>query len=81
MANASPMRVSNPKAYLFTSVRNTVLNDINGRGRQVTLDVDTAWFVPPDRDPAAEKNLQLALRQIPDDRDAHLGRGYSPSAV
>jgi len=68
MANGNWIQASDTKAYLFASVRNAVLNDIKARGRHVTLEAETAWFVPPDRDHAAEKHLQRALREIPDDQ-------------
>jgi RNA polymerase sigma-70 factor (ECF subfamily) len=49
------------KAYLFTSVRNAVLNDAKVRARDASLDQESAWFDPPDRDYAAERNLRRAL--------------------
>jgi len=58
---------SDAKAYLFASVRNTVLNDIRARHRDVVLD-DSAWFDPPQRDHAAELNLRRALRALPADQ-------------
>ena len=68
MTSGNPIQASDTKAYLFASVRNAVLNDIKARGRQVTLEAETPWFMPPDRDHAAEKHLQRALREIPDDQ-------------
>jgi len=32
------------------------------------LDIDSAWFSPPDRDYAAEQNLRRALADLPDDQ-------------
>ena len=68
VASGNSIQASDTKAYLFASVRNAVLNDVKVRGRHVTLEPETAWFVPADRDHAAEKRLQRALRDIPDDQ-------------
>ncbi len=59
---------SDPKAYLFACVRNSVLNDSKVRRRNVVLNDDSAWFEPPDRDYAAERNLRRALASVPDDQ-------------
>ena len=56
------------KAYLFTSVRNAVLNDAGVRSRNVPLDPESAWFDPPDRDYAAERNLRRAIGALGDDQ-------------
>jgi RNA polymerase sigma-70 factor (ECF subfamily) len=56
------------KAYLFTSVRNAVLNDAKVRARDVPLDPESAWFDPPDRDYAAERNLRRAIGALDDDQ-------------
>ena len=56
------------KAYLFTCVRNAVLNDRKVRQRDVTLDPECAWFEPPHRDFAAELNLRRALWELPEDQ-------------
>jgi len=61
-------RVVDAKAYLFASVRNTVLNDAKVRQRNVALDPDLAWFAPPDRDFAGEAKLRRALSGLPDDQ-------------
>jgi RNA polymerase sigma-70 factor, ECF subfamily len=58
----------NPKAYLFASVRNFLLNDRKVRLRNVPIDPDRIWFEPPDRDYAAELNLRRALQSLPDDQ-------------
>jgi RNA polymerase sigma-70 factor, ECF subfamily len=58
-------RASDPKAYLFASVRNAVLNDERARRRNVALDREALWFDPPTRDHAAERNLQRALAALP----------------
>lgn len=56
------------KAYLFTCVRNAVLNDRKARQRDVALDPECAWFEPPDRDYASEGNLRRALWALPEDQ-------------
>lgn len=56
------------KAYLFTCVRNAVLNDRKVRQRDVALDPECAWFEPPHRDFAAELNLRRALWELPEDQ-------------
>ena len=57
-----------PKAYLFTCVRNAVLHDRKARQRDVVLDPECAWFEPPHRDFAAELNLRRALCELPEDQ-------------
>jgi RNA polymerase sigma-70 factor, ECF subfamily len=56
------------KAYLFASVRNAVLNDLKVRQRNVALDYECAWFDPPDKDYAAERNLRCAMAALPNDQ-------------
>jgi RNA polymerase sigma-70 factor, ECF subfamily len=56
------------KAYLFACVRNAVLNDLKARQRNVALDYACAWFDPPDKDYAAERNLRCAMAALPDDQ-------------
>jgi RNA polymerase sigma-70 factor (ECF subfamily) len=61
------------KAYLFACVRNAVLNEAKVRNRHMPLDPDSApsssvWFIPPDRDYAAELNLRRALFVLPDEQ-------------
>ena len=56
------------KAYLFTCVRNAVLNDRKARQRDVTIDPECAWFESPHRDFAAELNLRRALWELPEDQ-------------
>ena len=60
--------VTDAKAYLFTAVRNTVLNDHKQRARVVDLDPDIAWFDPPAQDYHAQRQLQLAIKQLPEDQ-------------
>jgi RNA polymerase sigma factor (sigma-70 family) len=60
--------VVDAKAYLFTSVRNAVLNDRKARLRDVALDPECAWFEPPHRDFAEELNLRRALWALPEDQ-------------
>jgi RNA polymerase sigma-70 factor, ECF subfamily len=57
-----------PKAYLFASVRNVLLNDQRSRQRNVPIDADRLWFEPPHRDHVAELNLRRALQSLPDDQ-------------
>lgn len=66
--NGSVSRAINKKAYLFACVRNAVLNDAKVQHRNMPLDVDSAWFSPPDRDYAGEQNLRRALGELPDDQ-------------
>ena len=62
------------KAYLFTSVRNAVLNDVRARERDVPLDTaplqtdEAAWFEPPNRDYTAEGTLRRALAALSEDQ-------------
>ena len=56
------------KAYLFTSVRNAVVNDAKVRARDVPLDPESAWFDPPNRDHAAERNLRRAITALSGDQ-------------
>jgi len=58
----------NKKAYLFACVRNAVLNDAKNQHQDMPLDVDSAWFSPPDRDYAGEQNLRRAIGELPDDQ-------------
>jgi RNA polymerase sigma-70 factor, ECF subfamily len=60
--------VADMKAYLFTCVRNAILNDTKTRQRSVALCEEVAWFEPPHRDYAAELNLRRALYLLPDDQ-------------
>jgi RNA polymerase sigma-70 factor, ECF subfamily len=66
--NGNLSQATNIKAYLFACVRNAVLNDAKLQQRSVPLEVDSAWFSPPDRDYAAEQNLRRALFDLPDDQ-------------
>lgn len=66
--NGSLDRAINKKAYLFASVRNAVLNDAKSQGRNKPLDLGSQWFIPPDRDYAAEQNLRLALGRLSADQ-------------
>lgn len=61
-------QIADVKAYLFASVRNAVLNAARVQQRNVALDEESAWFVPPQRDYAAELNLRRALRSLPEDQ-------------
>lgn len=66
--SVSVSQAINKKAYLFACVRNAVLNDAKVQDRNMPLDVDSAWFSPPDRDYAGEQNLRRALGELPDDQ-------------
>ena len=59
------IQANDKKAYLFACVRNAFLNDTKLRKRTAELDPDSVWFVPPDRDYAAERNLRNALSALP----------------
>ncbi|HKW16826.1 MAG TPA: sigma-70 family RNA polymerase sigma factor [Terriglobales bacterium] len=61
-------RAVDKKAYLFASVRNAVLNDAKVQRRSVSLEPDSAWFDPPDRDYAAERKLRRALSELPEEQ-------------
>jgi RNA polymerase sigma-70 factor (ECF subfamily) len=61
-------KVEDLKAYLFTCVRNAVLNDHKVSRRNAALDEESHWFDPPQRDYAAELNLRRALESLPDDQ-------------
>lgn len=60
--------IQDVKAYLFTCVRNAILNDLKVRQRDATLEDESAWFEPPDRDYSGEQNLRRALCALPDDQ-------------
>jgi RNA polymerase sigma factor (sigma-70 family) len=56
------------KAYLFACVRNAALNDVKARQRDVALNEESAWFVPPNQGYAEELNLRRALCALPHDQ-------------
>jgi RNA polymerase sigma-70 factor (ECF subfamily) len=60
--------VVDAKAYLFTCVRNTILNDEKSRLRNIELAPESAWFDPPERDFTGELNLRRALCALPEDQ-------------
>ena len=66
--NGSVREAINKKAYLFACVRNAVLNEAKLQDRNMPLDIDSAWFSPPDRDYAGEQNLRRALGDLPHDQ-------------
>ncbi len=68
MQEGAPLHAADPRAYLFTCVRNAALNDAKVRQRIVPLQPESAWFTPLDHDYAAEQNLQRALCALPDDQ-------------
>jgi RNA polymerase sigma factor (sigma-70 family) len=66
--NGSLSQAVDKKAYLFACVRNAVLNEGKREDRNTPLEPDSAWFIPPDRDYAGERNLRRALGVLPDDQ-------------
>ena len=68
IANGNLSRAEDKKAYLFACIRNAVLNDRKFQDRFEPLEMDSAWFSPPDRDIAGERNLRRALAALPDDQ-------------
>jgi RNA polymerase sigma-70 factor (ECF subfamily) len=66
--NGSVSQATNKKAYLFACVRNAVLNEAKTQNRNMPLDIVSAWFSPPDRDYAGERNLRRALGELPNDQ-------------
>src|SRR5260370_23404272 len=68
MEDGSLLQAVDVKAYLFACVRNAILNDLKARQRNVELDYECAWFDPPDKDYAAERNLRCAMAALPDDQ-------------
>jgi RNA polymerase sigma factor (sigma-70 family) len=66
--NGSVGKAINKKAYLFACVRNAVLNEAKHQNRNMPLNIDSAWFSPPDRDYAGEQNLRRALGDLPHDQ-------------
>jgi RNA polymerase sigma-70 factor (ECF subfamily) len=68
LENRNAVEIADVQAYLFTCVRNAILNDHKTIQRSVELDEETAWFDPPQRDYAAELNLRRALGSLPDDQ-------------
>jgi RNA polymerase sigma-70 factor, ECF subfamily len=68
LENTSLGEVADVKAYLFTCVRNFILNDIKTRQHSVALNEQPVWFEPPERDYTAELNLRRALCSLPEDQ-------------
>ena len=63
-------QVVDMKAYLFSCVRNTILNETKVYQRSVPLEDKSAWFIPQQRDYTAELNLRRALAALPVDQRA-----------
>lgn len=61
-------RILDLKLYLFACVRNGLRNETKRLQRNVELDPDLGWFVPPERDFAAERNLRNALLALPEEQ-------------
>jgi RNA polymerase sigma factor (sigma-70 family) len=68
MQNEALTRALDKKSYLFACVRNAALNENKFQARNTALDLDTAWFTPPNRDHIAEQNLRRALSALPLDQ-------------
>lgn len=68
IANGDLSRAQDKKAYLFACTRNAVLNERKFQDRHEPLEMDAAWFSPPDTDIAGERNLRRALAALPDDQ-------------
>jgi RNA polymerase sigma-70 factor, ECF subfamily len=66
--NGGLSRAVDKKAYLFACVRNAVLNGSHLQRRKITIEPDSIWFDPPDKDYAAERNLRRALNALPRDQ-------------
>jgi RNA polymerase sigma-70 factor, ECF subfamily len=66
--NGSLSQATNKKAYLFACVRNAVLNDAKCQDRNISLDIESPWFSPLERDYAGEQNLRRALGDLRDDQ-------------
>ena len=64
LASDAANRAADPKAYLFQCVRNAVFNELKRQERLVEFEADSAWFEPPERDPAAERILRRALGEL-----------------
>lgn len=71
LTDGNQRQIVDMKAYLFTCVRNAVLNEIKVCHRSVPLEDESTWFTPPERDYSAELNLRRALSVLPvDQREA-----------
>jgi RNA polymerase sigma-70 factor, ECF subfamily len=60
-----------PARYLFRAVRNTALNHIRGRSREVELPGDGAggvWLESPDASKETSLALQSALKTLPEEQ-------------
>jgi RNA polymerase sigma-70 factor, ECF subfamily len=68
LENTTLGEIADVKAYLFTCVRNFILNDIKARQHSVALNEQSAWFEPPERDYTAELSLRRALCALPEDQ-------------
>ncbi|HEY1462719.1 MAG TPA: sigma-70 family RNA polymerase sigma factor [Terriglobales bacterium] len=56
------------KAYLFACVRNGMRNETKRMQRNVEFDPKFSWFVPPQRDFAAERQLRNALLALSEEQ-------------
>ena len=61
--------VADIRTYLFTALRNSILNEVKRRSRDVPMDAEeTALFESPNRDYVEELSLRRALAKLPDDQ-------------
>ena len=68
LENGTQSQVVDMKAYLFRCLRNAVLNETKVFQRSMSLEEDSAWFNPPERDYSAELNLRRELSVLPVDQ-------------
>lgn len=68
LANGNLSGAQDKKAYLFACTRNAVLNERKFQDRHEPLEADAAWFSPPDRDLAGERDLRRGLAALPNDQ-------------
>ena len=68
MENGNLSRATDKKAYLFACVRNAILNDCRLQHRNTRVEVESMWFIPPNRDYGEERKLRQALKGLPNDQ-------------
>jgi RNA polymerase sigma-70 factor, ECF subfamily len=61
-------QIADVKAYLFTCVRNAVLNSARLRSRSLATDSEATWFEAPNRDYVAELSLRRGLSALTEDQ-------------
>jgi RNA polymerase sigma-70 factor, ECF subfamily len=61
--------ITDIRTYLFTALRNTIINDARRRGRDVSLKFDDeSRFESPNRDYVEELSMRRALAELPQDQ-------------